>query len=199
MNEKYLAKATPPATALKEIKGGRLKGMTDINPQWRYLALTEIYGLCGFGWKYEIVRVWIEPGADGVIFAFAEINLYVNIDGQWSESIPGSGGSQLVQKERDGLYNNDEAYKMAITDALSVATKMLGIGANIYMGMPATKYASTAPDSELLFKNAVDEAGDCRELSQLETTWKTYEKKLNEDDRKKFAKIINNLKNSLAR
>ena len=33
--------ARPPKTALKQIKGGRLSGMTDISPQWRYEVLTE--------------------------------------------------------------------------------------------------------------------------------------------------------------
>ena len=39
----------PPASALKPIGGGRLKGMTDIKPQWRYLVMTEQFGPCGFG------------------------------------------------------------------------------------------------------------------------------------------------------
>ena len=39
-----------PAAAKKEISGGRLKGMTDINPTWRQKILTEQFGPCGFGW-----------------------------------------------------------------------------------------------------------------------------------------------------
>lgn len=120
----------PPAEALKTIKGGRLGGMTDINPQWRYKAMTEVFGPCGDGWTYDIVRLWTEPGTDGQVCVFAHINLFV---GQHSP-IPGIGGSMLVAKEREGLRTNDEAYKMAITDALSVAMKMLGVGADIYMG-----------------------------------------------------------------
>ena len=42
---------TPPAWALKEIAFGKLKGKSDINPQWRYQALTEEFGMYGFGWK----------------------------------------------------------------------------------------------------------------------------------------------------
>ena len=30
----------PPESALKKIGGGRLKGMTDINPQWRLQMMT---------------------------------------------------------------------------------------------------------------------------------------------------------------
>ena len=66
----------PPKTALKPIAAGRLKGKTDINPQWRYQVLTEEFGPCGVGWKYEITRIWSEPGPNEQTFAFAQINLY---------------------------------------------------------------------------------------------------------------------------
>ena len=36
--------ATPPPSSLKTIKAGRLKGMTDINPQWRLEAMTRVFG-----------------------------------------------------------------------------------------------------------------------------------------------------------
>lgn len=124
----------PPAKALKEIKAGRLKGKTDINPQWRYQIMTEQFGLCGIGWKYDIVRTWNEPGANEQIFAFAEVAVRIRANDEWSDSIPGIGGSMLVTKESSGLHSSDEGYKMAVTDALSVALKMLGVAADIYMG-----------------------------------------------------------------
>ena len=40
----------------------------------------------------------------------------------------------MVTKEKSGHHNSDEAYKMAVTDALSVAFKSLGFGAEIYYG-----------------------------------------------------------------
>ena len=52
----------PPKEALKEIKGGRLSGKTDINPMWRLKALTEQFGMCGIGWKYAITKQWLEVG-----------------------------------------------------------------------------------------------------------------------------------------
>ena len=36
----YNAVRTPPPEALKAITGGRLKGMTDINPMWRIKTMT---------------------------------------------------------------------------------------------------------------------------------------------------------------
>ena len=53
---------TVPQEAQKEIQAGRLKGKTDINPMWRIKTLTEQFGVCGFGWKTEIVREWLEAG-----------------------------------------------------------------------------------------------------------------------------------------
>jgi hypothetical protein len=125
----------PPTWALKSITGGRLKGKTDINPQWRYRALTEELGVCGIGWKYTIEKLWTEPGTNGQVIAFALINLYVNEENGWSEPIPGIGGSMLIEEESKGLHTSDEGYKMAVTDALSVACKMLGVASDIYMGL----------------------------------------------------------------
>ena len=140
----------PPEVALKQIKGGRLSGMTDISPQWRYLALTEQFGPCGIGWKYEVVRLWNEPGTDGQVFAFAEIKLYIKTGETWSDSIPGIGGSMLVTKESKGLHSSDEGYKMAVTDALSVATKMLGVAADVYAGLwDGSKYKNTDPEKTI--------------------------------------------------
>ena len=135
----------PPPSALRQIMGGRLKGKTDISPQWRYQVMTEQFGQCGIGWSYEIVKVWNEPLQDGQVFAFAEILLHVGDNA----SIPGIGGSMLVEKEKEGLHTNDEGYKMAITDALSVAMKMLGVAADIYAGMwDGTKYKNLTQETK---------------------------------------------------
>ncbi len=135
--------AVPPKDALKEIKGGRLAGKSDINPQWRMEAMTERFGPCGVGWKYEITRQWLECGAGNKVAAFVNVNVYIKQNGEWSEPIPGTGGSMFVAEENNkGPYTSDEAYKMATTDALSVAFKALGVGAAIYRGFNDTsKYA----------------------------------------------------------
>lgn len=135
-----------PDNAKKTIQAGRLKGKTDINPMWRIKKLTEIFGPCGVGWKYEVVKKEILPGANDEIAAFVDINLYVYVDGKWSEAIPGTGGSSFVSKEKSGLYMSDECFKMALTDAISVSCKALGVGADVYWGEDKTKYEQ--PKSE---------------------------------------------------
>lgn len=136
-----------PEEAQKAIKGGRLNGFTDINAMWRIQKLTETFGPCGIGWKYIIQREWMEQGANGEIAAFMDILLYYKWDGQWSEGIPGTGGSSFVAKERNGMYTSDECYKMALTDAISVAAKAIGMGADIYWEKGRTKY-DTAPEKQ---------------------------------------------------
>lgn len=136
----YNALRTPPDGAKKEIRGGRLKGMTDINPMWRIKALTEQFGPCGIGWKYEITQKEIAPGANDEMAAFVDINLYIKANGAWSDPIPGTGGAAFVSREKSGLYTSDECFKMALTDAISVACKALGAAADVYWDKDRTKY-----------------------------------------------------------
>jgi len=115
---------------------------------WRIMMLTERYGPCGTGWKYVITDKQIVPGAEGVICVFLDIDLFVKENGAWSEAIQGTGGSQLVSKENKGLYTNDECFKMALTDAISVACKALGMGANVYWQSGRTKYDLAKADDK---------------------------------------------------
>ena len=130
-----------PMVAQKKIKGGRLAGMTDINPMWRIQQLTNQFGPCGIGWKIELKRTWLETGSETEIAAFCELALFVKVDGEWSEPIPGIGGSKFVTREIKGTYCSDEAYKMAYTDALSVCCKMLGMGTDVYWEGGRSKYS----------------------------------------------------------
>ena len=123
-----------PEKAQKQITGGRLKGMTDIKPMWRIEKLTEVFGMCGIGWKAPITNKEIIDGANGEKIAVVDIDLFVKVDGEWTEAIQGTGGSSFIANEKNGLYTSDECFKMAYTDALSVACKSLGMGADIYWG-----------------------------------------------------------------
>ena len=134
-----------PAGAKKKITGGRLKGFTDIKPQWRYQRLTETFGPCGIGWRFTIDRLWLESGAGDQQVAFAEVSLFFSHEGKWSHAVQGVGGSMLVVQEKGGLHTSDEAYKMAVTDALGTAAKMIGLAADVYMGHDDSKYNGQPP------------------------------------------------------
>lgn len=132
-----------PDEAKKPIKGGRLNGMTDINPMWRIKSLTEMFGACGVGWWYEITDKQIV--CDEITkqkAAFVDILLFYHDpeSGKDSHGIPGTGGSSFVAQENKGAYLSDECFKMALTDAISVAAKALGIGADVYFDKDRTKY-----------------------------------------------------------
>jgi len=148
---------TPPGDALKQILAGRLKGKSDINPQWRYEAMTGVFGMVGVGWKYEIVKLWTESGSEGQVFAFAQVAVSIAKGEGWSAPVPGVGGSMLIDHEIKGLYSNDEAFKMAITDALGVAMKFFGVASDIYRGHHESKYMrpSTEPASVPVAPNPV--------------------------------------------
>lgn len=165
-----------PDKAKKTITGGRLSGMTDIKPMWRIEKLTEVFGICGIGWKAPIKNKEIIEGANGEKIAIVDIELYININGEWSDAIDGTGGSSFIAKEKNGLYTNDECFKMAYTDALSVACKSLGMGADVYWG--DSKYDTEENDpTEEDAKNYVLTFGkykDKKLIDVLNTSYKSY-------------------------
>lgn len=134
-----------PDNAKKTITGGRLNGFTDINPMWRIKVLTERFGPAGIGWYIEEVEHWEREQPNTKETAvFVKIHLYVRYKDEWSKPILGIGGSSLIAKEKNGLFLSDEAYKMAYTDAISVACKALGIGADVYFNKDvSSKYQDT--------------------------------------------------------
>lgn len=132
-----------PGNALRTILAGKLKGKSDINPIWRIKKLTELFGPCGVGWKLCNVHYWTEPGASGEVAAWCSMELRIKVDGQWSDGIEGIGGSMLINTEKGKLVTNDEAFKMAYTDAVSVCCKMLGFAADVYWDADRTKYSES--------------------------------------------------------
>lgn len=127
----YNAVKSVPTNAKKNINAGRLRGMTDINPMWRIKQLTDQFGPCGIGWYYKVTKKWTEAVEEEVA-AFVDIELFIKYNGEWSNPISGTGGSMLAAMEAKGIHVSDECYKMATTDAISVACKQLGFGADVY-------------------------------------------------------------------
>ena len=143
----YEAVRFVPEQAKKKITGGRLAGMTDITSMWRIKVLTEQFGPCGEGWYTSDVKYWQDRlDHNGSVALFCSILLHVKIDGAWSQPIYGIGGNTLVAAEKSGLRIDDEAYKKAYTDAISVACKALGIGADVYFEKDVTKYSEYEDD-----------------------------------------------------
>ena len=182
-----------PAGAKKPILAGRLKGMSNINPVYRVQVMTAVFGPCGIGWKYEIVKQWQEVYGQEVK-AFTNINLFIKVDGAWSEPIPGIGGATLVEVNKSGAYVNDEGYKMSLTDALSVAMKSLGVAADVYFAegaldsdnkydqmtnqqanQPEQQQQVTQTQQQMMFTQAIqNEINACQTTDALLALWNKY-------------------------
>lgn len=149
-----------PQDAQKSFNNGRFKG-TDINPMWRIKKLTEAFGPAGIGWYTELADKWLDNVDDETVCSVA-INLYIKVDGEWSKPIYGIGGSKILTQEKRGPYADDEAYKKAYTDAISVACKALGMGADIYWGNDRTKYSApnAKPETKTSSRQAKAAKGD---------------------------------------
>lgn len=144
----YNAGRNVPKEAQKEFSNGKFSG-TDINPMWRIKTLTELFGPCGVGWYYEVISERCEVISDTDTIAIVDLNLYIKVDGEWSKPIFGTGGNVLKRVNKyQKIDVSDEGYKMALTDALSVACKALGIGADIYFAKDRTKYTAAAEAQE---------------------------------------------------
>lgn len=142
MKEKFDLMKRPPQEALNTIQFGRLKGKSDINPQWRIEALTEVFGLCGVGWYFEVLgTTFVDVPATEEKLVYVTVAIYVKEDtGEWSKPVIGVGGDFVIIKDKNGLHGNDEAMQMAVTDGLGKAAKCLGIASDIYRGKYDSKY-----------------------------------------------------------
>ena len=155
-----------PDTAKREIGAGRLKGKTDINPMWRIKTLTELFGPAGQNWNAEIVERWVDRNeTTGEAIANVRIKLHVFFgataggeDVEWY-TIDGIGGAMLIANESKGIFTDDEAWKKAYTDAISVACKALGIGADVYWDKDATKYTAQNKPQDTPQRTEAQKAG----------------------------------------
>lgn len=139
--------AEPPAEALKSFDNGNFKG-TDISPMWRIRCLTEEFGPCGIGWYTEVVEHWSEVAwssdIEQCVTTHVRIKLYYVDEqtGEWSKPVEAVGGNTMTMFSRKYKTTrvSDEAYKMAYTDAIGGACKMLGIGGSVYWERGYSKY-----------------------------------------------------------
>lgn len=148
----YNAARSVPADALSTIEGGPLKGKSNINPQIRWELMTRLFGPVGQNVRIEQVARWSESTGQGEVAVFCEVNLYYREDAtkEWSAPVFGQGGSMLMRRSTEWVngqpvstvHIDDEAYKKAYTDAVSVACKALGFAADVYYKQEDTKYGA---------------------------------------------------------
>ena len=77
-----------------------------------------------------------------------------------------------MTKEKQGAYTSDECFKMALTDAISVACKALGFAADVYWDNDKTKYSEVQKTSEKEY--CCTDCGKPFEAFTAKSTGKSY-------------------------
>ena len=129
---------TDPSRAKAFFKG--YKG-TSVNPNYIYEKLTTVFGPCGVGWGFEIIQ---DRYVQGAYFKDCDvheqthdirIHLWFKQNGEKSEPIPGYGCTQYVYKDKNGWHTDEDAPKKSVTDALTKASQLIGMSADIFGGL----------------------------------------------------------------
>lgn len=130
---------TDPAHTKPFKRAGGFSG-TAIKPMFSYRRMTEEFGPCGVGWGVGEPSFQVVPaGEETLVFCTVSI---------WHEKpdqiVYGVGGDKVVVKQQSGLRSDDEAFKKAFTDAVTNGLKLIGVGADVHMGMfDDNKYVNT--------------------------------------------------------
>ena len=125
-------------------RGGGFSG-TAIKPMWSYRRMTEEFGPCGDGWGVQKPEFQVVPGPEGEVLVFCTAGIWYG--GDDTRVVYGVGGDKAVGKNKYGLNSDDEAFKKAFTDAVTNALKLIGVGADVHMGMfDDNKYVNSMRD-----------------------------------------------------
>lgn len=132
---------TDPAHTKPFKRAGGFSG-TAIKPMFSYRRLTEEFGPCGYGWGVNEPVFQVVPGQNNEVMVFCTVSGWYMLEGK-PATVYGVGGDKVVtyikaneQYNRPERWeNDDEAFKKAFTDALTNAFKLVGVGADVHMGM----------------------------------------------------------------
>lgn len=175
---------TDPAHTKGFKRAGGFSG-TAIKPMWAFQRMTEHFGPIGEGWGVNEPSFQVVPGCDGEVLVYCTVSVWYAVDKD-TRSLPfhGVGGDKVVVKQSSGLRSDDEAFKKAYTDAIGNALKLIGVGADVHMGLfddskyvqemeqefsapkPASKAASRAVYDRLSKANK-----DCADKSAFDRLW----------------------------
>lgn len=149
---------TDPNHTKKFKRAGGFEG-TAIKPMFSYRRMTEEFGPCGIGWGVNEPSFQVVPAAEGEVLVFCTVSVWYRTPvkpsplnqqmgagtiSQISNAVFGVGGDKAVGKNKYGLSSDDEAFKKAYTDAVTNALKLIGVGADVHMGMfDDNKYVNT--------------------------------------------------------
>jgi hypothetical protein len=133
-----LGKTDPSHTKTFKRAGG-FSG-TAIKPMWSYRRMTEEFGPCGKGWgiyepSFQVVK------SEETTLVYCTVSVWYE---KADQIVFGVGGDMVAGKRGNYAMVDDEAFKKAYTDAVTNALKMIGVGADVHMGMfDDNKYVNT--------------------------------------------------------
>lgn len=171
---------TDPAHTKGFTRGGGFKG-TAIKPMWSYRRMTEEFGPCGIGWGVNEPTFQVVDGHDGEILVYCTASVWYTQGEVLARTVYGVGGDKVVAKFSSGLKSDDEAFKKAFTDAVTNALKLIGVGADVHMGLfDDNKYVAAMKDE---FSDEPRKAEPARRSSaslKREDVWPEFMRELNE-------------------
>jgi len=129
---------TDPAHT-KQFNRGGFKG-TAINGTYIVKKLTAEFGPCGKGWRFVIENERIDEGhalksGDKTKVHVIRGHIDYMIDGTWYSTSPQFGQTMFVDENKNGTFTDEEAPKKSITDCISKCAVLLGVGADIHLGL----------------------------------------------------------------
>lgn len=133
---------TDPKFTKQFSRGGGFKG-TATNATYLARRATETFGPCGIGWGITVLHEEIIDGAplliDGVTVANEKIHkvharLWYVLNDHRGE-VEQFGQTQIVGKNKNGFFTDEEAPKKSLTDAMSKCLSLLGFSADIHLGL----------------------------------------------------------------
>lgn len=171
-------------------RGGGFKG-TATNATYLARKATEQFGPCGTGWGINVLNEECFTGAphlnsEGQVIAHDVIHkvharLWYIVDGKRGE-VEQFGQTQIVGKNKNGFYTDEEAPKKSLTDAMTKCLSLLGFSADIHLGLYddnkyvaqlQAEFADKGGDEDQAraadFKAAIESAADQTELGRIAT------------------------------
>lgn len=162
---------TDPAFTKGFSRGGGFKG-TATNATYLARKATEQFGPCGIGWGVQVIDEEIIEGAplmvEGVVVAHDLIHkvrarLWYVQDGVRGE-VEQFGQTQIVGKNKNGYYTDEEAPKKSLTDAMTKCLSLLGFSADIHLGLYDDNKYVAGLQAEFAPRVSEDEAAVLRDL-----------------------------------
>ena len=144
---------TPDSKYVKAFNKSGFKGSA-INPTWVAQKLTEIFGPAGQGWGFNVLdEKYVEGGPTKnnpeitTIIHVIRGQLWTRNEGEVTKEFGPEqyGQTTFVGAYSSGPFTDEEAPKKSVTDCLTKCASLLGIGADIHLGLwDDNKYVAQA-------------------------------------------------------